>query len=399
MNQDVLQEARGLLSKGKVAACIDLLKAQVQDQEMLTQIFQLEIRLGSLQNKITSGTISQQDAQLEENRISNALLLIVTNLAKPRTKAKAPAARPTVNSRLSWWIVGGLLLLLGLSVYYITTTGRQPKGEQQTAEAEAKEVDPCESIECLNGGECLNGQCKCPPGYTGDRCQNKETTAAEQPKRFKVTQVKLSASPDNHRGTCPQKITFAGVITTQGSGGEVRYRFIRSDGAKSQWQRLNFASAGSRKVINTWTLGGPGKTYQNYWQALEIAEPNAMVSEKAAFTLRCDEPAPEGFRVIEASMRAKPSNFTGDCPKRIEFSGRISVIGGSGTVSYRLIRSDGAKGPVETLTFDRPGSQSISSTWRLGGPGKTYNRYWRAIKILEPNSMESNKAYFTLKCQ
>ncbi len=399
MNQDVLQEARGLLSKGKVAACIDLLKAQVQDQEMLTQILQLEIRLGSLQNKIASGTISQQDAQLEENRISNALLLIVTNLAKPRARAEAPAAPSTSNNRIAWWAIGGLLLLLGLSLYYITTTGQQPEGEPQTANVATEQTDPCESITCLNGGVCNNGQCECPPGYTGDRCQTKVNTTAEQPKPFRVTQVQLSATPDQYQGACPRKITFSGLITAQGGGGKVRYRFIRSDGAKGQWETLNFASAGSRKVINTWTLGGPGKNYQNYWQALEIAEPNAIVSEKAAFTLRCDEPARKGFRVIEASMRADPSNFTGECPKRIEFSGRVSVIGGSGTVSYRLIRSDGATGPVETLTFDGPGSKTISSTWRLGGAGKTYNRYWRAIKILEPNPMESNKAYFTLKCQ
>lgn len=398
MDQDVLQKARSLLSKGKIAECIDLLKAQVQDQEMLTQILQLEIRLGSLQNKIASGTISQQDAQLEENRISNALLLIVTNLAKPRPRIETPPPS-SGNNRLAWWIAGVLLLLLALSLYYITNDKQKPKGKEQVASSEIQQTDPCKSIECLNGGQCVNGRCECPPGYTGDRCQTKVNIPAEQPKPFKVTQVQLSATPDHYQGACPRKITFSGLITAQGSSGKVRYRFIRSDGAKGQWETLNFASAGSRKVINTWTLGGAGKNYQNYWQALEIAEPNAIVSEKATFTLRCDEPAQKGFRVIEATMRADPSNFTGECPKRIEFSGRISVIGGSGTVSYRLIRSDGARGPVETLTFDSPGSKTVSSSWRLGGAGKTYNRYWRAIKILEPNPMESNKAYFTLKCQ
>lgn len=28
------------------------------------------------------------------------------------------------------------------------------------------------SPECLNGGSCENGKCKCPSGWEGDRCQN-----------------------------------------------------------------------------------------------------------------------------------------------------------------------------------------------------------------------------------
>ena len=37
-------------------------------------------------------------------------------------------------------------------------------------------VDPCESAPCLNGGQCVrvdgaNFTCKCPPDYTGHRCE------------------------------------------------------------------------------------------------------------------------------------------------------------------------------------------------------------------------------------
>lgn len=32
-------------------------------------------------------------------------------------------------------------------------------------------IDPCNNVNCLNGGTCDNGTCDCPPGYTGANCQ------------------------------------------------------------------------------------------------------------------------------------------------------------------------------------------------------------------------------------
>lgn len=33
--------------------------------------------------------------------------------------------------------------------------------------------DPCEQVNCLNGGACNNGTCVCPAGYEGVFCENK----------------------------------------------------------------------------------------------------------------------------------------------------------------------------------------------------------------------------------
>lgn len=30
--------------------------------------------------------------------------------------------------------------------------------------------DPCRKLDCLNGGECVDGNCECQPGYTGETC-------------------------------------------------------------------------------------------------------------------------------------------------------------------------------------------------------------------------------------
>lgn len=33
----------------------------------------------------------------------------------------------------------------------------------------------CEGIQCLNGGWCKNGKCKCPTGFSGSHCETKWT--------------------------------------------------------------------------------------------------------------------------------------------------------------------------------------------------------------------------------
>lgn len=106
---------------------------------------------------------------------------------------------------------------------------------------------------------------------------------------------------------------------------------------------------------------------------------------------------PAGFRVIEAFLRADPFEGSAACPVVITFSGRISVVGGSGTVSYRFIRSDGASAPVQSLTFTGPGSQDVQETWTLGGSGSVVSQ-WEAIQILDPTPLESAHAAFEITC-
>jgi len=108
-------------------------------------------------------------------------------------------------------------------------------------------------------------------------------------------------------------------------------------------------------------------------------------------------PLSAGFRVIESFLRADPFDFSGSCPVMITFSGRISVAGGGGTVSYKWIRNDGASAPVETLMFAGPGSKEISTTWYIGASGMTYSG-WQAIEIFDPQSLISEHADFKIQC-
>jgi len=103
------------------------------------------------------------------------------------------------------------------------------------------------------------------------------------------------------------------------------------------------------------------------------------------------------FRVVEVFLRADPFDYSGPCPVTITFSGRISVVG-SGTVSYRFQRSDGASVPVQALEFNSSGSQDVQNTWTLGGPGFASSD-WQTIEVLDPAAGESEPATFTVACE
>lgn len=239
-----------------------------------------------------------------------------------------------------------------------------------------------------------------PPRH--DEPQEPQREEEPGPAGFQVSHATLRASPANFTGACPKRIEFNGAIAVSGGAGVVRYRFIRSDGAQGAVQSLRFDRPGRKPVSTAWTLGAPGRHYPEYWQAIQILEPNPLESEKALFTLHCEAPGPEtepsGPRVTAVRLQAGPADYTGTCPQEIVFLGRITADG-PGTVSYRFIRSDGAQGPVQQLRFSGPGTEPVRNTWRLGAPGKEYIQYWQVLKVLEPNEMESNKAFFNLRCR
>jgi hypothetical protein len=106
------------------------------------------------------------------------------------------------------------------------------------------------------------------------------------PTVFKVTAVSATASPTAYSGKCPGLITFTGHITAN-MPGTVKYTWLRSDGATSPTETLDFANAGTKTVTRTWQLGGTGLTSYAGWEQVKVISPNAMLSGKANFTLKC----------------------------------------------------------------------------------------------------------------
>jgi len=123
-------------------------------------------------------------------------------------------------------------------------------------------------------------------------------------------------------------------------------------------------------------------------------------STERSATERNTAQANSNFRIVEVFLRADPFNYEGPCPVKIVFSGRISVAGGSGTVSYKFLRSDGALAPVQSIHFNEPGSKKITNTWTLGAATPRFQPYsgWQAIQTFDPVESQSQKASFNIHC-
>ena len=100
------------------------------------------------------------------------------------------------------------------------------------------------------------------------------------------------------------------------------------------------------------------------------------------------------FEVTNIQISVDPTSYTGICSKDFTFSAQITVIG-SGTVTYKWERSDGADVAEETIDFASPGTQSVNTTWSIGGDGT----YWQQLHVLSPNDVTSDQASFTVDCK
>ena len=100
---------------------------------------------------------------------------------------------------------------------------------------------------------------------------------------------------------------------------------------------------------------------------------------------------------VTARLGVNPASYSGNCPALITFKGHITVNQAT-TVQYKFIRSDNASAPVQTLAFPKAGTQEVTTTWQLGGPGLPTYSGWEAIEVISPVSVQSNKANFRIRC-
>ncbi|MBF0529516.1 MAG: hypothetical protein HQK55_09645 [Deltaproteobacteria bacterium] len=90
----------------------------------------------------------------------------------------------------------------------------------------------------------------------------------------------------HHIGKCDNgvaEVKFEGKIEAKGVKEPVtiKYRFLRSDGAKGPEFTHEFHKDGSIEVHDTWTCNGEG------WVAIQIDHPHKVESNKAKFHVKC----------------------------------------------------------------------------------------------------------------
>jgi|GEM_PF-1806146 len=105
------------------------------------------------------------------------------------------------------------------------------------------------------------------------------------------------------------------------------------------------------------------------------------------------QPKPKEF--LSVNIMAEPKIYTGVCPVTINFAIEFKTDSLSTlNVQYQLIRSDGAKSDLRTVSVSKVSPKKITETWQLT---QDYSG-WEAVRVLSPVRMESNKAEFTVKC-
>lgn len=104
------------------------------------------------------------------------------------------------------------------------------------------------------------------------------------------------------------------------------------------------------------------------------------------------------FAVTATSASVDPSDYSGPCPKTVTIPATIAATD-AGTVTYKWESSDGSNNSANlNMTFVGPGTQTVTTTWTLGGSGQTLTGYWERIHTLSPTDATSNNATFTLRC-
>lgn len=99
--------------------------------------------------------------------------------------------------------------------------------------------------------------------------------------------AKIIAYPKKIKGECPTKITFKGRILSGKFRSRkpliVKYRYVRSDAARSKIYKIRFTKPGKKKIKTTWSLK---KSYKG-WLAINILTPKKWLSKKARFKVIC----------------------------------------------------------------------------------------------------------------
>lgn len=108
------------------------------------------------------------------------------------------------------------------------------------------------------------------------------------------------------------------------------------------------------------------------------------------------EPTAPLTATVDATV-SKNETFDDDkCFHRVEFTARIQVPRGPVTVRYAWTRSDTSIDTQQTVDFRGTGPQEmlVRTGWDISAPGT----HWQAVKILAPNTTESNQATFKIAC-
>ncbi len=149
-----------------------------------------------------------------------------------------------------------------------------------------------------------------------------------------------------------------------------------------------------------WSVVSASNEADDYRSYLETFPEGRHVEEAeqrlALLAALDDTPTEDPLTLARVSLTSQRASYSGRCPTTISFTGAIETSGGPGAVSYRFVRSDGAKSPIETLAVTEAGAQDVSFSWTLG-PAEPFSGSVR-LEVVEPQAVTSDPAEFTVSC-
>jgi hypothetical protein len=200
-------QAKELFAQGKTEACIDLLLTHIEHRKLYYEVLDLKRRINALQNREARGLINQEDATLEHNQISNAILLILQKVdTRPAEEQEATPAPPPQGalvrpaSRTNLFILLAVLgvLLAGLLIWQFSKTSEPQQAQVEAAEPEGKAgTDAAEP-----GGSRTDRQSPEPPAPdsrvedSGARADEAAFKEARQTNTLRAYYEYLKAFPD-----------------------------------------------------------------------------------------------------------------------------------------------------------------------------------------------------------
>ncbi|MFC4058438.1 hypothetical protein ACFOWE_09040 [Planomonospora corallina] len=101
--------------------------------------------------------------------------------------------------------------------------------------------------------------------------------------------------------------------------------------------------------------------------------------------------------VFAGKPKVSLSDYDGECPVKVTFSGTIKVkaTAGKTKVAYRWVRGNGSKSAVKTFTVGKGVKHvTVKETHKIGNDTKG----WEALEVLSPRKAVSEKAHFKVSC-
>lgn len=128
--------------------------------------------------------------------------------------------------------------------------------------------DACKDVSCVNGGNCVDGACKCPAGFEGPACETKmnakfigtfgaKDKCPVQERSNQELQYDVTIFPDN---SSPTKVSVVGIANTPSA--YVLSADISADGKKIEIAEQTMANGKTYSGTITATGGGLEASFQ-----------------------------------------------------------------------------------------------------------------------------------------